>query len=118
MPSSTMVGVRPRIRTTSSYSCSARPWSRACCRMSASVRGKFAIGSAERLDQGAEQDGAVGAAGTRVNGALGMGHQTEDIAAGAQHAGNCRGRTVRIADVTQGNPVLVLEPLPGVVVAD
>ena len=64
----------------------------------------------QRLDEGAEQDRAVGAAGARVGGALGVGHQAQNVPPRSEHAGDPADRAVRVLAVAEREPVLVLEP--------
>src|SRR5919106_4648960 len=106
IPSSTRFGGRPRISTTRSYSASDSPCSATTCGVISVI-----AGSAERLDQGAQQGSAVGAAGARIGGALGMGHDAQHVASGAQKSRNVGGRAVRVVEIAKDDPVLVLQAL-------
>src|SRR5919198_1258964 len=90
--SSTSFGGRPSRSRMPSYSASVSPSSRACSRPGSSDSDV----PLEVLMDGGEDLQAVDRAGERVDGVLGMGHEAEDVARGAAHAGDVAQRAVGV----------------------
>src|SRR5690606_29024234 len=106
MPSSRRFGSRPRMSRTRAYSASDRP----CSAITSGVISPM-IPSVQRLDQRFEHRPAVGAAGARIGGALGVRHEAEHVAPGPQHARDIGGGAVRVVEITERDAVLILEAL-------
>ena len=65
-------------------------------------------------EQGAEQRQAVGAAELGRDRALGVGHQAQHVALGAQDPGDVGGRAVGVVAIAEGDAVLALEALQAI----
>src|SRR5688572_624279 len=104
MPSSTMVGSRPMMRSRRWYSSGARPCSATTCGVITgslgSLTGGFFSGafmSGDRGDEAFEQALAVGTAETRLDGVLGMRHHAEHRLGLVEDAGDAAQRAIGIA---------------------
>src|SRR5690348_6000762 len=95
MASSTPFGSRPRRSTISAYSSSVRPSSRCRVLVAMGVTLDEEAAANVRLDR-LEDLQPVGGPGERVDGVLGMRHQSEHVAALITHAGDVILRTVRV----------------------
>src|SRR5690348_6428335 len=107
MPSSTMVGSRPMIFSSRSYSSGARPCSATICGVICGSLGSLTGGffsaaivttsySRKGLDQSFEHCLAVAAAEQRLHGILRMGHQTHHRLGLVEHAGDVVDRAVGV----------------------
>src|SRR5215471_1664045 len=109
MPSSVMLGSRPRMCFTRAYSSALRPCSAAISGVTlisvlAVAISKFSAalscglgGADERLDHGAENHQAVGGAEGDFRSALRMRHEAGDVALAAADSGNVAHGAVGIA---------------------
>src|SRR6476469_6907910 len=138
MPSSTMVGSRPMIFSSRSYSSGARPCSATICGVICGSFGSLIGGffsaamvtiaySRQGLDQALEQRLAVAAAEQRLDGILRMRHQPHHRLGLVEDAGDVLDRAVGVSRtvdravrraVAEGDLPAILEPLQRVGVGE
>src|SRR3954471_3329917 len=95
MASSTWLGSRPSLSQTRRYSSGVSP----------SATASSSVGSNAGMRHGAEDHEAVGRAGQRVDGVLGVGHEPEDVAGVVADAGDPALGAVVVGGVAQHDVV-------------